>query len=251
MIVSGYEHPIIAEGKHYLYRYIRHDKNEPFYIGIGTKHEDDKNGGHARAVVKKYNNRIWMSITKRTNYDVEILLESDDYTFVKQKEQEFIKLYGRIDKGTGSLANLTDGGEGTRGMRKITYTDELRKRMSESHMGKRLSPESQAKRIATLKEKYRIDPPIISESQKKRLRTERLSYIKKEREKFANGDYSSKRIQKTAVINTQTKEVFMTVGNAADSIGIKRTGLYAKLSGQNPNNTVFMYLREYNNLNIK
>lgn len=24
-------------GKHYLYRHIRLDKNEPFYIGIGTK----------------------------------------------------------------------------------------------------------------------------------------------------------------------------------------------------------------------
>ena len=25
------------DGKYYIYRYIRHDKNIPFYIGIGTK----------------------------------------------------------------------------------------------------------------------------------------------------------------------------------------------------------------------
>ena len=28
---------IVENGKYYLYRHIRLDKNEPFYIGIGTK----------------------------------------------------------------------------------------------------------------------------------------------------------------------------------------------------------------------
>lgn len=28
---------IEPEGKYYLYRHIRLDKNQPFYIGIGTK----------------------------------------------------------------------------------------------------------------------------------------------------------------------------------------------------------------------
>lgn len=30
---------IVDEGKYYLYRHIRLDKNEPFYIGIGTKNK--------------------------------------------------------------------------------------------------------------------------------------------------------------------------------------------------------------------
>lgn len=28
---------IVEDGKYYLYRHIRNDKNEPFYIGVGTK----------------------------------------------------------------------------------------------------------------------------------------------------------------------------------------------------------------------
>jgi hypothetical protein len=42
-------------------------------------------------------------------------MESDDYEFIKQKEIEFIALYGRKNLGKGSLVNLTDGGEGTIG----------------------------------------------------------------------------------------------------------------------------------------
>lgn len=30
---------------------------------------------------------------------------------LKEKEIEFIKLYGRINQGNGTLANLTDGGQ--------------------------------------------------------------------------------------------------------------------------------------------
>lgn len=102
-----------STGKYYLYRHIRLDKNEPFYIGIGTKNKQDfKYGHYHRANQVKGRGEIWNKIVAKTNYEVEILLESNDYKFIKQKEIEFISLYGRKDLRTGILANLTKGGDG-------------------------------------------------------------------------------------------------------------------------------------------
>lgn len=108
------------EGIHYLYRHTRLDKDEPFYIGIGTKRRDREaktnKTEYQRAYAKSGRNSVWKNITVKTDYEVEILLESDNYEFIKQKEVEFITLYGRINKKSGILANLTDGGEGTKGL---------------------------------------------------------------------------------------------------------------------------------------
>lgn len=98
--------------KFYLYRHVRLDKNEVFYIGIGSKSKKDMTQDRpSRALNFKKRNRFWMSVYNKTKIEVEIVLESDDYDFIKQKEIEFIKLYGRKDLGLGTLVNMTDGGE--------------------------------------------------------------------------------------------------------------------------------------------
>ena len=91
-----------------LYRHIRLDKNEPFYIGIGI---DMK-----RAYEKyKSRNSFWKSIINKTDYRVDILFDDLTWEEACEKEKEFIKLYGRRDLGTGTLINLTDGGDGAGG----------------------------------------------------------------------------------------------------------------------------------------
>jgi hypothetical protein len=87
-----------------VYRHIRLDKNEPFYIGIGSM---------KRAYSKQGRNVIWKNIVKKTEYRVDILFEDLTREEACEKEIEFIKLYGRKDLGTGTLSNRTDGGEGT------------------------------------------------------------------------------------------------------------------------------------------
>lgn len=89
----------------YVYRHIRHDKNEPFYIGIGS----DIN--YKRSKQKNGRNNIWKGIAKRTTYDVEILFDNISIEESKVKEIEFISLYGRIANNDGILANLSGGGE--------------------------------------------------------------------------------------------------------------------------------------------
>lgn len=100
--------------KHYLYRHVRLDTNKIFYIGIGTKPKSYKSTHveFSRAYNKTIRNLFWKSIISKTSYKIEIMLESDDYNFIKEKEKEFIKLYGRRNLELGSLVNLTDGGDG-------------------------------------------------------------------------------------------------------------------------------------------
>jgi hypothetical protein len=92
---------------YYLYRHIRLDKNEPFYIGIG--HTD--NNKYNRAYTKNKRNDFWKNIVNHTDYEVEIVYETNLKDEIFEKEKEFINLYGRRDLNNGTLVNLTDGGE--------------------------------------------------------------------------------------------------------------------------------------------
>ena len=99
---------------YYLYRHIRLDKNEPFYIGIGKKLNSFNfwEQEYKRAYEIANRNNWWYNITSKTDFEVEIMYESDSVDEIKKKEIEFIALYGRKDLGKGTLVNLTDGGDG-------------------------------------------------------------------------------------------------------------------------------------------
>jgi hypothetical protein len=121
----------------YLYRHIRLDKNEPFYIGISNVNDNYK-----RAYKKTSRNKHWSNIIKTTDYDVEILIDNLTIEDVKEKEKEFIALYGRIDLKTGSLVNLTDGGDGVLNMNE---NSELRNKLSKAAIGKKMSNQAKKK----------------------------------------------------------------------------------------------------------
>lgn len=111
-------------GKHYLYGHIRLDTNEYFYIGIGTKYNGSRDYTRAKAGSKgrdktTQRNSIWRGIVGRSDYKITVLFESDDYNFIKSKEIELIAKYGQIIKQTGTLCNLTNGGDGMLGVRNI------------------------------------------------------------------------------------------------------------------------------------
>lgn len=95
------------EERYYLYRHIRLDKNIPFYVGVGTKQNKGKlKSIYARAYAReKGRSKWWKSIVDKTDYEVEIILESNDIEFIKSKEIEFIELYKQ------TLCNITKGGD--------------------------------------------------------------------------------------------------------------------------------------------
>jgi hypothetical protein len=127
----------------YVYRHIRLDKNEPFYIGIGS------NNDYNRANSKHGRNKLWKDIVKKSDYITEIIVDNLNWKDACNKEIEFILLYGRKDNNTGSLVNLTNGGEGTIGYIPSGETIEKRaKKMRGSlnhHYGKKFSVEYRKK----------------------------------------------------------------------------------------------------------
>lgn len=114
----------------YVYRHIRLDKNEVFYIGVGGLDEFDD---YKRAYWKYRKNPIWNKIVNKTKYEVEIIFDKLTKKEALEKESEFIKLYGRRDLNLGSLCNFTDGGEG--GINKI-ISEDRRKELSKIYSGK-------------------------------------------------------------------------------------------------------------------
>lgn len=114
--------------RYYLYRHIRLDTNEVFYIGIGKKYSYDynrKDGIYERARDKCGRNRFWKSIINKTNYKIEIVQEFNSLEEAYNKEKELISFYGRRDLHIGSLCNLTSGGDGVN-----TLSVETRKQIS-------------------------------------------------------------------------------------------------------------------------
>lgn len=124
---------------YYVYRHIRLDKNEPFYIGIGTKQNKKY---YNRSYTTHRTNAIWKKIVSKTKYKIEIIFECNDYEFIKEKEKEFIKLYGRKNLNNGTLANLTNGGEGNLGW---IPSKETRDRISKTNKGRKTSQETREK----------------------------------------------------------------------------------------------------------
>jgi hypothetical protein len=166
----------------YIYRHIRLDKNEPFYIGIGT---DSK---YQRAYSKQSRNIFWNRVVSKTDYEVEILLDNLTKDEAKIKEIEFIALYGKkIDK-TGILTNISDGGDGNSGGkhteeaklkiglsnkfkdyskfdRSYMQTKEYKDKVSKINKGRKM-PDSMREKTSE-----RMKNRIVSAKEKDRLRT--------------------------------------------------------------------------------
>lgn len=114
---------------YYLYRHIRIDKNEPFYIGIGTtlKNAGTYRSEYYRAHKFKGRTLIWRNIANK-GYTIDILFESNCRSVICEKEKEFISLYGVISEG-GTLCNFTQGGENCK------FTEERRLAISKRMKG--------------------------------------------------------------------------------------------------------------------
>jgi hypothetical protein len=115
----------------YVYRHIRLDKNEPFYIGIG-------NNKSRAYTISKRNNR-WKNIVNKHGYKVEITHSDLIWEDACLIEKYLISFYGRLDINTGILCNMTDGGEGA--LNRI-FTKEHRDRISLSKKGQKQTQET-------------------------------------------------------------------------------------------------------------
>jgi hypothetical protein len=159
----------------YIYKHIRKDTNEVFYIGIGK--------ASYRIQSKQSRNPMWHNIVNKTEYIAEIIEDGLNWQIACIKEKELISFYGRRDLGMGTLVNMTDGGDGLNNPNKETrlkmavnkgqkihteqskkrigeatrnrmlgskFSDETKQKLSDSHKGIQQSEETKQKRKLAL-----------------------------------------------------------------------------------------------------
>lgn len=225
---------IKEQGKYYLYRHIRLDKNEPFYIGIGSKKEkvngfQTLTSEYERAYTKGKRNTYWKNIVAKTDYIVEILLESDDYDFIKQKEVEFISDYNY------TLSNLTKGGEGTVGLepwnKGVSIWNEDR---PHPNKGKKLSDETKRKKSESMKKSPKnLKGKKLPDWWRDRIRQAKIG------EK--NPMYGKVSHQAKKVVDIETKIEYNSIKEAAESTPYQFQYVSAMLKGDKPNKTNLRY----------
>ena len=97
---------------------------EIFYVGIGDL---------KRPYSKYQRNKFWHNVVNKHGFIVEIVHKDITWEEACLLEKKYIKLFGRRDLGNGSLVNLTDGGEGTRG---LIVSEDQRRQISNYQKGK-------------------------------------------------------------------------------------------------------------------
>ena len=124
--------------KAYVYTHTRLDTNEIFYVGIGLQ------DNYKRASFRYSRTKHWNNIVKKCWWKVDIVADKLTWEDACKKEIELIKKYGRVEVGTGTLVNLTDGGEGPLN-RKVT--DDTKRKISKSRTGKVTHSEETKRKI--------------------------------------------------------------------------------------------------------
>jgi hypothetical protein len=118
------------------YQYLRKD-GTPYYVGKGNE-------------TRPYSK--WRNVA-RPQEDARILVqfwESEEKAF--EMEKWWIAFWGRKDNGTGTLRNLTDGGDGPSG---LIHSEETKQRISKSKMN---PPEETRAKIRAARAKQVITP---------------------------------------------------------------------------------------------
>lgn len=207
----------------YLYRHIRLDKNEVFYIGISNANDLK----YSRAYNKRHRNLHWKNIVSNTEYKVDIVFDNVSWGFAKSKEIEFIKIYGKSVDNNGTLCNLTSGGDGSLNLK---WSESRRHKILKAITGLKRSEESKVKMAISRKGRK------LSDEHKDKISSSLINKKWTDTEIKRKSDIASK-----IVINLQTGIYYNSAKEAAESHGIKSSTLYNKLIGLRKNNTNIYY----------
>jgi hypothetical protein len=128
------EVPFMERKNFYAYLLIDSSTNQPFYAGKGTNRRMYE---HYRVRNRLKNpllkNKILQMVRDNVpiTYDKVLINVNEQQAF--QKEIELVNMYGRKIDRTGTLCNLTEGGEGS----SISWTEEKKQAKSKAMKGSR------------------------------------------------------------------------------------------------------------------
>ena len=221
-------------GPYYVYRHVRSDTNEVFYVGKGTNRRAPSSWFERPAAVCG-RNKWWRNIVAKTGPPiVEVVMCFGDEAACLAKERELIALYGRRDLGRGTLVNLTDGGDGTLG---AVLPEESRRRLRERfsgpghpNWGKRLSPETCRRKSLSMRESpHSLRGKKLPEWWRRKISSGKLG--------ARNPFYGKPTPASRRVIDGATGQTHDSVARAAVAIGIRYQSLYDMLTGRRKNRT--------------
>ena len=229
----------------YVYRHIRLDNNEVFYIGIGIK-KNRINSINSR-------NSFWHNIVNKCGMYSEIIEDNISWEMACELEKFWIKHYGRKNNNTGILVNMTDGGEGTLGnIMSIETKDKIRQKS----LGRKLSKEHKLKISESHKGKPKPKPKDFSEKMrnivkgsvrseesklKQSITTKKtLSKIKDKLIEKSKGEKNSNSVQ-YSFFNNLTNEIVLI--NGYKSV----LDYYNNITNQNKKDAMFLITKIRNN----
>lgn len=209
----------------YVYRHVRLDTNEPFYIGIGSDNKLE------RAYSNLGRNKYWNRIVSKTEYRIDILFDDLSWEEACEKEKEFIALYGRVDIGTGILCNMTDGGEGAYG-RKMSEKNKIA--LIKRNTGSKKSNETIIKMSKVKIGKLKSEETKLKMSKYRTGKKHSESTI----QKMSGSNHHSSR----KVINIETGVIYDSVSDAAKANNIRVNTLHYRLTKSNKKNFILKFI---------
>ena len=136
----------IAKEGCFVYCYLRSKDSKtgamgtPYYVGIASTAQ--------RPVCR---HRHHAPVPKDRRF-IRVLRKGLSWDEVCKWEQRYIAHYGRQNTGTGILRNLTDGGEGSRG---VVVSEATRQKLREKNIGKKLTEEAKRRIGEASRERFK------------------------------------------------------------------------------------------------
>lgn len=116
----------MKESNCYVYIHVKPGNGEIFYVGKGKGN---------RAYSKHNRSNFWQRTVNKYGLDVFIIENNLTEEEAFELEIKYIKSIGRRDLGTGTLVNMSDGGEGNAGHQ---FSEETKLKISVAKKGRRI-----------------------------------------------------------------------------------------------------------------
>jgi len=211
--------------RHYVYIHFRESDGVPFYVGKGTTTSKE----FYKRAKEPHKNTHWERTVSKHGLVVNVMMSCQTDSEAQEQERKIIKDIGRIDLGTGTLVNKTDGGEGHSG---ILASAELREKRSANAS----LPRSEAW-IASIRDARKDggNGEVVKHGDK--LSEEWRANIAASKMGTKNPMFGKTTKIARQVVDTFTGTVYPSVGKAAEAFNLNMKTLYNMLSGHRKNYT--------------